>query len=328
MTRAERIKVREQAGSDASSIIDVGILLIPNYPMICFASVVDPLRAANRMAGRTLYRWHFISPDGEAVTASNGVMIFPEHGLHQDVRYDRVVVVAGLQVADYKDRATFAWLRRQAHLGANMGATSMGPLILARAGLLHGYRFTVHWESIESVQEEFPDETISSALYEIDRDRFTCAGGIAALDMMHAMIEADFGAEIAGGVSEQFLHGHVRAADDPQRMALRERLGISHGKLLHVLELMEAHVEDPLPREFLAREAGVSVRQLERLFRSYVGRTLGQYYLDIRLTRARALLQQTSQSVLDVAVACGFVSASHFSRAYRQRFGYPPRTER
>lgn len=324
-----RISASVETGNDPDPVIqEYGFLLVPHFPMMCFSAVVEPLRQANRIADKVLYRWHFLSPDGEPVQASNGVLIIPEAGLDMDIEFDTIIVLAGIDVERYRDPATLAWLRRQSRRRVKIGGISNGPLVLARAGLLHGYRSTIHWESLDAYCEEFPELDVTNTLFEIDRDRFTCSGGIAALDLMHKLIEQDHGAEVSGSVSEQFLHHHVRASDDPQRMALRERLGVSHAKLLIVLELMEANLEEPLSRDELARAAGVSVRQLERLFKTYLGRTLGHHYLDLRLKRARLMLRQTSMSVLRVAVACGFVSASHFSRAYRQKFGLAPRIDR
>lgn len=317
-------------GSDQrrDDIQEFGFLLVPFFSLMCFTAAIEPLRQANRVAGRVLYRWHFLSPDGEAVFASNGVQILPEAMLSAESNLDTLVICTGIDAERFRDPGTFAALRRLARRGVRMGAVSTGALLLARAGLLHGRRATIHWESLESFADEFPEIEVTRNLFEFDRDRFTCSGGIAVLDLMHRLIETDHGAEIAGAVSDQFMHHHVRMSDDPQRMALRERLGVSHVRLLSVIEQMEANLEDPLPREELARLAGVSVRQLERLFRGHLGCTLGHHYLDLRLRRARLLLRQTSQSILKVAVACGFVSASHFSRAYRQKFGVPPRVDR
>src|SRR5215218_642546 len=173
-----------------------------------------------------------------------------------------------------------------------------------------------------------PGPSVSNTLYEIDRERLTCAGGIAALDMMHALIEADHGHRLASAVSDWFLHSQVRLGSGPQRMTLRERFGVTHPRLLRVLERMEGAIEEPASRTALADLAGISPRQLERLFQAHLGLTIGEHYLRVRLDRAQALLRQTTMPVIDVAVACGFVSASHFSRSYRARFGFSPRAER
>lgn len=306
----------------------IGILLVPGFSLMAYASAVEPLRAANRLAYRELYRWRHFSVDGEAAEASNGATILCEHRIGDKVKLDLLLVCAGGNPALFEDEPTLKWLRALARAGVRIGGVSGGPYILARAGLLSGYRFTLHWEHIPALAEEFPDLAVSNTLYEIDRDRLTCAGGIAALDMMHALIEADHGHRLAAAVSEWFLHAQVRLGSGPQRMTLRERFGVTHPRLLRVLERMEAQIEEPASRAALAAVAGVSPRQLERLFQAHLGSTVGGHYLGVRLDRAQALLRQTTMPVLDIAVACGFVSASHFSRSYRARFGRSPRAER
>lgn len=307
---------------------EIGFLLLPGFSLMSYASAVEPLRSASRLACAPLYRWHLFSPDCGTVQASNGLTVVPEARLEDAPPLDAFIVCAGLGVAEFHDARTFAALRRLARLGVDMGGISTGSLVLARAGLLAGYRCTIHWENLESFREEFPDLEVTGALYEIDRSRFTCAGGIAALDLMHELISRDQGRELSGAVSEQFAHTHVRLPDEPQRMGLRERLGVTNEKLLTVLRRMEDNLEEPLRRDELAAEVGISVRQLERLFCAYLGRTPGHHYLDLRLRRARLLLHQTSLPIVDVAVASGFVSASHFARAYREHFGHSPSFER
>ena len=187
-------------------------------------------------------------------------------------------------------------------------------------GLLDGYRCTVHWENLSGFIEEFPQLEVTSELFEIDRDRFTCSGGIAAFDLMLHVITGQHGFALASAVSDQFIHERIRDKRDRQRMALPARLGIRHPKLLAAIRRMEENLEEPVSRSELARTIRVSSRQLERLFRKYLGRTPTRFYLDLRLDKARQLLQQTDMTVLDVALACGFVSASHFSKCYRERF--------
>ena len=306
----------------------IGILLVPGFSLMAYASAVEPLRAANRLAYRELYGWRHFSIDGEPVQASNGATILCEHRIGDKVKLDLLLVCAGGNPALFEDEATLTWLRALARAGVRIGGVSGGPYLLARAGLLAGYRFTLHWEHIPALAEEFPDLAVSNTLYEIDRERLTCAGGIAALDMMHALIEADHGHRLASAVSDWFLHSQVRLGSGPQRMTLRERFGVTHPRLLRVLERMEREIEEPASRTALADLAGISPRQLERLFQAHLGSTIGEHYLRVRLDRAQALLRQTTMPVLDVAVACGFVSASHFSRSYRARFGFSPRAER
>lgn len=313
---------------DSGTPAHIGFLLIPDFALLAYASAIEPLRAANRLSGRVLYRWSHVSLDGGPATASNGVSIRADHAVGDGTRFDHVFVCAGGNPAAFQHAATFAWLRQLARRGVRLGGVSGGPYILAHANVLTGYRFTIHWEHAPALLEEYPELDLRRSLYEIDRDRLTCSGGTAPLDMMHAVIAREHGSELALAVSEWFLQTHVRSGEGPQRMPLRERLGISHAPLLRVVGRMEQNLETPLERAGLARLAGVSLRQLERLFRQHLGRSLGEHYLMLRLERARDLLRQTSLSVLETALACGFASASHFSRAYRARFGHPPRAER
>jgi transcriptional regulator GlxA family with amidase domain len=305
-----------------------GFFLHPRFSMLAFTSAVEPLRAANRLSGRKLYEWKIISHDGRPVSSSSLIEVLPHGGLDDFEMLPNVVVVAGLSAQFFDDRKLFAWLRRLARRGCRIGALSTGSYTLAKAGLLDGYRCTIHWENLTGFREDFANLDATGELFEIDRGRFTCSGGTAALDLMLSLMALEHGRTLATQVAEQFIHERIRDTHDRQRMSLRSRLGISHPKLLKVLELMEEHLEEPLPRSDLARRTGLSTRQLERLFRKYLGRTPTRYYQELRLYRARTLLTQTSLSVLDVALACGFVSASHFSKCYREFFRCTPREER
>ena len=239
-----------------------------------------------------------------------------------------IVLVSGLHGERYADKEVFAWLRRMDRHGATIGALCTGAHILAKAGLITDHRCTIHWENLPGFVEAFPDIDVAADLYEIDRNRFTCSGGTAPLDLMLSRIAATHGDELATKVSEQCLLDRIRGPHDRQRMPIRLRLGVHHPKLIMAIELMEANIEDPLPQEQLAQYVGLSRRQLERLFRRHMGRTPAQYYLELRLERARHLLYQTDLPIMNIACACGFVSASHFSTCYRQMFGKTPRAER
>lgn len=311
-----------------AEVTDIGFLLVPDFSMMSFSAATEPLRAANRLTGRILFRWHFLSADGAPIHASNGLQIIPEAGIGEAGKLDLIVVCAGIEPERFEDRNVFAWLRRRVRHGAALGAICTGTTVLARAGLLDGYVCTVHWENLSSLSEDFPTLELTGRLFEIDRDRFTCSGGTAALDLMLHLIARQHGHDLATAVSEQFLHTHIRGAEDPQRMELRERLRVSHPKLLTVLAMMEDTIEEPIARHDLASAVSVSTRHLERLFQNYVGQSVGRYYLNLRLKRSRLLVRQTSMPIFEVAVACGFKTASHFSRAYRTYFGRSPRSER
>ncbi|MDJ0945968.1 MAG: GlxA family transcriptional regulator [Kiloniellales bacterium] len=306
----------------------IGFLLIPQFSMISFSTAVEPLRLANRQSGRDLYAWELFSPDGQPVTASNGIEIRVRGGLEAASALPVIVVCAGIDVHRFDNKAVLSWLRRMDRKGSDIGAVCTASHILARAGLLDGFRCTIHWENLASFAEDFPNIEVSSEIFEIDRNRFTCAGGTAPLDLMLNMISLQHGHELAASVADQFMHERIRDQHDHQRISLPARLGVRHPKLLTVIEMMEQNLEEPLSRGELARAARLSTRQLERLFRKYLSRSPARYYLELRLNRARLLLLQTNMSVIDVALACGFVSASHFSKCYRDFFGHTPRKER
>ena len=305
----------------------VGFLLVPGFALMSYAAAIEPLRAANLLSGKELYRWWHAAPGGKPVMASNGVAIIPDYGT-ADRDADMVFVCAGGNPAIFDDKPVFAWLRRLARKGVTIGGISGGPYVLAKAGLLGERRATLHWEHMPAFREAFPDVTVVPSLFEIDGNRITCSGGISALDMMVALIQRDHGRQLAASVGDWFLHTHIREGFGPQRMDLRYRLGVADEKLLSVLGAMERSIEMPLPRAQLAREAGISLRQLERLFQRHVGHGIHSHYRWLRLERARQLLRETTLPVLDVALATGFASSSQFARAYRRAFREPPSATR
>ena len=306
----------------------LNFLLLPRFAMLAFFSALEPLRVANRLAGCTLFRWRVFSHDGEPVAASNGMTILADAPIATAESLPNVIVCSSFEPQHHETPELLSWLRRLERRGATLGALDTGCHPLAVAGLIDGYRVTMHWESVPAFVEEFPQIEVTYELFEIDRDRYTCAGGTAALDMMLHLIAAKHGHALAVGISEQFIHERIRNRSDHQRMQLSGRLGVHHPRLLRIVEAMEANIEDPLSPKTLADFGGISRRQTERLFRDHLADTPTGYYRKLRLARARHLLQQTSMSVTEVGVACGFICASYFSRAYRAQFGCPPRTDR
>jgi transcriptional regulator GlxA family with amidase domain len=317
----------KEALGKGRTIGSVGFLLIPGFALMSYASAVEPLRAANQISGRALYRWWHAAPGDVPSVASSGATVLPDLIVGAPANdVELLLVCAGGNPSAFRDKQTFAWLRRLASRGVIIGGISGGPFIMARAGLLSGRRCTVHWEHMPAFQEAFPDVELTRSLFEFDGDRITCSGGIAGLDMMVALIARDHGSELAASVSDWFLHTHIREGKGPQRMDLRFRLGVANETLLNALEAMEANVETPVSRAELANLAGVSLRQLERSFRSHLGRGIHDHYLALRLGRSRQLLRETSLPIIDVAVATGFASGSQFSRAFRRTFGCSPRS--
>lgn len=321
--------------SPAPDCQTVVFVLAPEFSMIGFTSALEPLRLANRLSGAELYRWVVLSPDGQPARASNGVAVNVD-GAIDDFEMapdgpghaNMVLVCGGLGSERYRNPDLFRWLRRQNRRSAYVGAICTGASILAAAGMLDGYRCVIHWESLDAFAETYPHIEVSADLFHVDGDRITCAGGAAALDMTLYLINERHGRELATQVIEQCLADRMRDPDDRQRLSLCARLGVHHPKVLKAIELMEGNMEAPIRQAELAGALGVSSRQLERLFRTYIGQSPAHYYLELRLRRARGLLLQTDLPIIEIAVANGFVSASHFSKCYRDQYGRSPREER
>ena len=303
-------------------------LTLPNYSMIAVSHAVEPLRMANILAEQVAYEWAIASLSGEPVPSSNGLTLAPTVALDQVGRPDVLFVCGGVDVRAAVSPALLSTLRRWSEQRIALGALCTGGYALARAGLLDRYQATIHWENLSALREEFPRVLISDQLFTIDRNRYTCSGGVAPLDMMLHLIEQKLGGGIAQGVSEQFIVERVRSDKDRQYVPLRAQVGISHQSLIKVAELMEANVENPLSLEQIATQTALSRRQIERLFKRHLGQVPKRYYLELRLKRARELLLQTAMPIMDITTACGFQSPPHFSKCYRKQFGYPPSVER
>ncbi len=308
--------------------ISVGFMLVDQFSMIAFSSAIEPLRLANRAVGRDLYRYSLWSEDGHKCTASNGIEVKVAGRFGEAQDFDMMVVCGGIDIHRPDYRALHTALRRGSARGAAIGAVCTGTYVLAKAGLLDGYRATIHWENLPGLVSEHEGLEIGSDLFEIDRNRFTCAGGTAAADMMLSLIMRDHGPSVASEVADQLIHHRIRESRERQRMDLRMRLGVAHPKLLRVVGLMETSLAEPLGSQELADAVHLSTRQLERLFLKYLGRSPAKHYLRIRLEHARTLIRQTAMPLLSVAFECGFTSASHFSKAYLDCFGQPPSAER
>ena len=306
---------------------DFYFLLLPGFSSMGFISAIEPLRVANRFRGE-LYRWHVLSCGGGAVLASNGMSVNAEGGCEALEAGATLLVVAGFDPLTHVTPALIQWLRRLDNDGVTLGGIDTGSVVLAQAGLLDGYRLTLHWEALEAFKESYPRLHVTQELFEIDRQRITCAGGTASIDLMLDLIAQAYGPELAIQVSEQFVLGRIRQRKDHQRMQVASRYGIHNKKLVQVIGEMEQHSEPPLSTAQLALGINVTRRQLERLFRLHLNDTPRNFYLGLRLEKARQLLRQTDMSVLDISIACGFESPSYFTRSYRARFSCAPRQDR
>ena len=245
-------------------------LTLPNYSLIALANALEPLRMANRVANRTLYEWQIASLRGEPVAASSGLQMTPTVALADVGKVDVLFVCGGINVREAVTTPLTKALRRRAETGGALGALCTGGYVLARAGLLNRYKASIHWENVHSLREEFPLVEIRNQVFTIDRDRYTCSGGTAPLDLMLNLIERQHGRQISHQVSEQFVLERVRDDHDSQYVPLRAQLGFTHRALTKVAQLMEENIEKPLSLDVIARQTGLSRRQIERLFQRYL----------------------------------------------------------
>lgn len=303
-------------------------LLLERFTMMAFTSAIEPLRLANQVSGQKLYDWKLASETGGPAMASNGVTLQVDMGLDEVARDDTVLVCGGIDVTEATTKPILNWLRREARRGAGIGGLCTGAWAVAKAGLLDGKRATIHWENQDSFTEEFDEVLLTKSVFVIDGNRLTTAGGTAALDLMLRLVARDHGEALANTVADQLIYNSIRTDQDTQRLSIPTRIGVRHPKLAQVISRMEANIEEPISPSKLAEDAGMSTRQLERLFRRYLNRSPKRYYMEIRLQKARNLLMQTEMSVITVALACGFSSPSHFSKCYRAHYHTTPYRER
>jgi transcriptional regulator GlxA family with amidase domain len=296
--------------------------------MIAFTSAVEVLRMANYVSRAQHYRWSIITHDGVPVRASNGLTVKPTCTLQEAGMPDVLIVCGGTQIRHAVDTNVKALLSDAAAQGVPLGGICTGAYALMTAGLLDGYRCSVHWEDLSALHKEYPHVRFADELFVIDRDRLTCTGGTAPLDLMLDLVGSRFGQNLAAQVSEQFILERIRSASDPQPIPVDARVGFSRAELIEVVRLMEANIEEPLSLEELARLVQLSQRHLQRMFKVYLSVSPTHYYLSLRLRRARDLLRTTDASIARVTAVCGFHSPCHFSKAYRAQFGHAPSVER
>ena len=302
----------------------IGLLPLDGFALMSYASLIEPMRAANLLAGHMLYEMIHITTQDGPIHSSGMASVTPQAKVGDDLDLDYLFVIAGGDPTGFDDPRVTNWLARMARQGARLGGVSGGPVILARAGLMDGRRMTVHWEHATALGEISPHLAIERTLYVIDRDRVTCAGGTAPMDLMHALITRHHGAPFARRVSDWFMHTEVRPSIGPQRAGLVERLGTTDRAILDAVATMETHIADPVTLKDLAQMADVSPRHLNRLFQDKLGRSTMGFFRALRLDTARSLLRNSSLPLTQIALATGFASSSHFSRVYAQHFGQPP----
>ncbi|MEM7302767.1 MAG: GlxA family transcriptional regulator [Pseudomonadota bacterium] len=322
-------KIHDLNGGEPSETSRIGVLLIPGFALMSYASLAEPLRAANIKGKGTVFQLIHVAVSGSTSVSSSGLEISCAESVGSAAGlFDILFVVAGGNPATFSDAPTLQWLRMLARRGVVLGGVSGGPVILAKAGLLDNHRATVHWEHANLFEELYPDVALERNLYVIDRKRITCAGGIAPLDLMHTLIAQQFGKEFAWQVSDWFLQTSVRGASGAQRANTAARHLTHNPKAIAAIEVMENSMANPMSLGQIAEIVCVSTRQLNRIFKNALGVTTMGYYRTLRLNAARQLLEQTPMSITDVAIATGFESPAHFTTLFRRYAGYAPRDYR
>ena len=303
-------------------------VLLNNFTLLCFSAAVESLRIANRMAASELYSWRIIGEGGDVAYCSAGTGFKLDGDLDDVNRDDTVMICGGIDVQAATSKRLLGWLRREARKGPRVGGLCTAAYTLAKAGLLDGKRATIHWENQDSFIEEFPEIELTKSVFVADDKRLTTAGGTSSIDLMLKLIADDQSEELANSVADQLIYSSIRTDQDTQRLSVPTRIGVRHPKLSQVIQIMEQNIEEPISPSVLAKDVGMSTRQLERLFRRYLSRSPKRYYMELRLQKARNLLMQTDMSVINVALACGFASPSHFSKCYRSHYDTTPYRER
>jgi transcriptional regulator GlxA family with amidase domain len=296
--------------------------------LIALSSAVDPLRLANMALGRRVFDYVTLGVSAEPVLSSDGIRVLPDQVMGESDRFDTVFVIGPNPIPKQGYTDITRWLRRLAAQGIVLGGIDSGCYVLAKAGLLQGYRCTIHWEDRDTLLAEFPDLLVSNRLFEIDRDRYTCSGGVSPLDLMTFVLRRPPGnRELAQQVSD-LLVAYQRSPDENQSLPLRYRYANIPEVLLEALEIMESNVEEPLSPGEIADYLKISRRQLERLFRDYLLTSPAKKYLETRLAHARRSVLRTNRRIEDIAAACGFASTAHFIARYRSQYANSPQAQR
>ena len=303
-------------------------VLLDNFTLLCFAAAVESLRIANRMADAPIYDWILAGEGGGVVKCSAGAAFNVDIDLEELRRDDIVMICGGIHVQASTTKKILSWLRREARRGLKVAGLCTAAYTVAKAGLLDGKRATIHWENQDSFLEEFDDVELTKSVFVVDGNRMTTAGGTSSIDLMLKLIADDHGEKLANAVADQLIYSSIRTDQDTQRLSVPTRIGVRHPKLSQVIQMMEGNIEEPISPSILAKDVGMSTRQLERLFRRYLNRSPKRYYMELRLQKARNLLMQTDMTVINVALACGFASPSHFSKCYRAHYNTTPYRER
>ncbi|MEP9372407.1 GlxA family transcriptional regulator [Mesorhizobium sp. KR1-2] len=306
------------------SPLKVTMLVFSGCSIMCVASAVDPLRAANRVSGETLFDWKLVSVDGEPPVTTSGLPVAVSGKFDPAEKTDMLGIIGGFGTKNQGTPALLAGLRRVARSARAVGGIEAGTWLVGRAGLLEGRTATTHWEDMEDFTAAFPGVDVRPDRYIIDGPIFTSGGASPTFDLMLHLIRSRLGMAVALDVASVFIYDQARAATDAQPLVSLGRLDGYDPRLAQAIRLMEAHVDQPLTISAIARRTGVTARALEKIFGKSIGEPPGAYYLRLRLSAARRLVVDTGVPMADIAARTGFSSAAGFSRAFAKAFGMSP----
>ena len=316
-------EVAFSAGQDGAGCQRLAFLLLGGFTHLAFACAVEPLRLANLASGRILFDWRTLSFDGRRVNSSSGIRVEVDGGVSLIEKGEVLVVVGGLPTLPSEKERVIARLRHEKAHGRHIMAICGGVTVIAEAGLADDMECAVHWQIAPAFSEKFPKARISLACFEMGKIP-TASGGTAAADLMLAMIRQKHGDDLCRKVADLMVHHAIRDQTGPQTSSLMYHIPGRNAKLATIVRLMEGSIDAPLGAEELAEAAGVSVRQMERLFRRYLGTSPKRHYQALRLNRAKDLLVQSNLSITEIAMATGFAAVSHFSKCFRRQFSVSP----
>lgn len=315
----------------ADGMTEFLVVLVPGFSQLCMSSFIDPLRYANRLSGRDRFRWRLISDDGTPVMCASGVRVCVDASLDEEAKLlkskrlpEGIVVCTGEGIEQYHSAPLVALLRFCARRNVRLYGLGTGAWVLAAAGLLSDTRCTIHWDTMAAFSETFEGLNLTDALFVEQKGIVTCAGEFAAFDLAISSVEHRCGSDVARSVCRFLTADQWREGESCQSAPLGLRFSGASEKLIRIIRIMENSVDEPLTIRAIAQEQGLSCRQIQRLFLHHLKATPMRYYLLLRMARARQLLELTDMSVLQVAIACGFVSSSHFSKCFRDHFGESP----
>lgn len=313
---------------DQDCVYELLLIVTPQTSLTGLTLFIDGLRAVNRVSGAVLFKWQIATLNGEPVAASNGLPIVADCAIYDAPTLPHVAVFASYELSEVKVQPLASFIRRAARHGSKLLGIDQGAVFLAQLGLLNGFRATAHWEVIPSLTERFPKVSFVDELFVRDRNRLTCAGHTACLDFALDIAEQAHGKALALAAASELIYDRIRPGTQSQRMFETSSKSVMSGPLARATGLMAEHIGDPLPIRRIAVSAGISMRQLECHFQTYLKVSPQRYCLLLRLSHARKLLLYSSMKIGAISAACGFASQGSFTRAFSTEFHVTPTSYR